>query len=101
MLCIFMYYNFFIDSFANNFLFSFQIYADFSGHSDIAIGTAKLFGFKLNTNFNLPYFSMDVSDFWRRWHISLSSWFRVYVYYPLGGSYVNTMINIRNVFIVF
>ena len=68
-------------------LFTFQIYGDFSGYSDIAIGTAKLFGIKLMRNFNNPYFSRDIAEFWRRWHISLTSWFRDYVYIPLGGSH--------------
>ena len=67
-------------------LFTFQIYGDFSGYSDIAIGTAKLFGIKLMRNFNVPYFSRDIAEFWRRWHISLTTWFRDYVYIPLGGS---------------
>ena len=67
-------------------LFTFQIYGDFSGYSDIAIGTAKLFGIKLMRNFNVPYFSRDIAEFWRRWHISLTTWFREYVYIPLGGS---------------
>ena len=67
-------------------LFTFQIYGDFSGYSDIAIGTAKLFGIKLMRNFNNPYFSRDIAEFWRRWHISLTSWFRDYVYIPMGGS---------------
>ena len=67
-------------------LFTFQIYGDFSGYSDIAIGTAKLFGIKLMSNFNVPYFSRDIAEFWRRWHISLTTWFRDYVYIPLGGS---------------
>ena len=67
-------------------LFAFQIYGDFSGYSDIAIGSASLFGFKLKTNFLYPYFSRDIAEFWRRWHISLSTWFRDYVYIPLGGS---------------
>ena len=67
-------------------LFTFQIYGDFSGYSDIAIGTAKLFGVKLMRNFNVPYFSRDIAEFWRRWHISLTTWFRDYVYIPLGGS---------------
>ena len=67
-------------------LFAFQIYGDFSGYSDIAIGTSSLFGFKLMQNFNFPYFSRDIAEFWRRWHISLSTWFRDYVYIPLGGS---------------
>ncbi len=82
-------------------LFSFQIYADFSGYSDIAIGTGKLFGFQLKQNFAYPYFSRDVSEFWRRWHISLSSWFKDYVYIPLGGSRVRQAITIRNILIVF
>ena len=66
--------------------FSFQIYGDFSGYSDMAIGIAKLFGFTLSKNFSYPYFSRDIAEFWRRWHISLSSWFRDYLYIPLGGS---------------
>ena len=69
-------------------LFSFQIYCDFSGYSDIAIGTAKLFGINLMTNFRTPYFSRNIAEFWRRWHISLSTWFRDYLYIPLGGSKV-------------
>ena len=81
--------------------FSFQIYGDFSGYSDIAVGTARLFGIKLMKNFDFPYFSRDIAEFWRRWHISLSSWFRDYVYIPLGGSRVKKAKNIRNVFIVF
>lgn len=81
--------------------FSFQIYGDFSGYSDIAIGTAKLFGFELLSNFKFPYFSRDVAEFWRRWHISLSSWFRDYLYIPLGGSKVNKSKVIRNTFIIF
>jgi len=68
--------------------FSFQIYGDFSGYSDIAIGTSRLFGFDLMRNFNFPYFSRDIAEFWRRWHISLSTWFRDYLYIPLGGSRV-------------
>ena len=82
-------------------LFAFQIYGDFSGYSDIAIGTARLFGFNLMRNFAFPYFSRDIAEFWRRWHISLSSWFRDYVYFPLGGSRVSTFKKIRNVFIIF
>ena len=82
-------------------LFSFQIYGDFSGYSDIAIGTARLFGFNLMQNFNFPYFSRDIAEFWRRWHISLSTWFRDYLYIPLGGSQVNTFKKIRNIFIIF
>ena len=81
--------------------FTFQIYADFSGYSDIALGTARLFGFELIRNFNFPYFSRDVGEFWRRWHISLSTWFRDYLYYPLGGSHGSTWMKIRNTFIVF
>ena len=83
------------------FLFSFQIYGDFSGYSDIAIGTSKLFGFELMINFKTPYFSKNIAEFWRRWHISLSTWFRDYVYIPLGGSQQSTIITIRNIFIIF
>ncbi|WP_339698773.1 MBOAT family O-acyltransferase [Algoriphagus aquimarinus] len=82
-------------------LFAFQIYGDFSGYSDIAIGVAKLFGFDLMTNFRTPYFSRDIAEFWRRWHISLSTWFRDYLYIPLGGSRVPKAKAIRNIFIVF
>ncbi len=82
-------------------LFSFQIYADFSGYSDIAIGTARLFDFKLKRNFAYPYFSRDIAEFWRRWHISLTSWFKDYVYIPLGGSRGTLLNQIRNIFIVF
>ncbi|WP_109300649.1 MBOAT family protein [Aquimarina sp. AU474] len=81
--------------------FAFQIYCDFSGYSDIAIGTAKLFGFDLMTNFNFPYFSRSIGEFWRKWHISLSTWFRDYLYIPLGGSKVGKLIGIRNVFAIF
>ena len=81
--------------------FTFQIYGDFSGYSDIAIGTAKLFGFNLMQNFAFPYFSRDIAEFWRRWHISLSTWFRDYLYIPLGGSRGSNYHKIRNVFIVF
>ncbi|MEL7064432.1 MAG: MBOAT family O-acyltransferase, partial [Bacteroidota bacterium] len=81
--------------------FAFQIYGDFSGYSDIAIGTARLFGFDLMQNFNMPYFSRDIGEFWRRWHISLSTWFRDYVYIPLGGSYGNKWTRIRNIIITF
>lgn len=94
-------------------LFTFQIYGDFSGYSDIAIGTAKLFGISLMRNFNVPYFSRDIAEFWRRWHISLTTWFRDYVYIPLGGSrpsipahvkhpeaYKKAVV-IRNTFIIF
>jgi len=82
-------------------LFAFQIYGDFSGYSDIAIGTAKLFGFRLMTNFSVPYFSRDIAEFWRRWHISLSSWFRDYLYIPLGGSRGGLSMQLRNVFAIF
>jgi D-alanyl-lipoteichoic acid acyltransferase DltB (MBOAT superfamily) len=81
--------------------FAFQIYGDFSGYSDIAIGTARLFGFNLMQNFAFPYFSRDIAEFWRKWHISLSTWFRDYVYIPLGGSRGNIRFKIRNVFIIF
>ena len=81
--------------------FTFQIYGDFSGYSDIAIGTAKLFGIKLMRNFNVPYFSRDIAEFWRRWHISLTTWFRDYVYIPLGGSRVSKGKVIRNTFVIF
>ena len=81
--------------------FSFQIYGDFSGYSDIALGIAKLFGFELLSNFKFPYFSRDVAEFWRRWHISLSSWFRDYLYIPLGGSKNGKYKAIRNTFIIF
>lgn len=82
-------------------LFTFQIYGDFSGYSDIAIGTAKLFGIKLMRNFNNPYFSRDIAEFWRRWHISLTTWFRDYVYIPLGGSRVSKGKIVRNTFVIF
>lgn len=81
--------------------FAFQIYGDFSGYSDIAIGTSRLFGFSLKQNFAFPYFSRDIAEFWRRWHISLSTWFRDYLYIPLGGSQVGTWKKIRNIFIIF
>ena len=81
--------------------FTFQIYADFSGYSDIAIGTAHLFGIDLLRNFAFPYFSRDIAEFWRRWHISLSSWFRDYLYIPLGGSKGGTWMKVRNTFIIF
>jgi len=82
-------------------LFAFQIYCDFSGYSDIAIGTARLFGFNLMKNFAFPYFSRDIAEFWRRWHISLSTWFRDYLYIPLGGSRGSNYVKIRNTFIIF
>ncbi|XZE55290.1 MBOAT family O-acyltransferase [Planctomycetaceae bacterium SH139] len=86
---------------AGAFCFSLQIYCDFSGYSDVAIGVSRLFGFSLMRNFAFPYFSRDVAEFWRRWHISLSTWFRDYVYLPLGGSRVTRARMIRNTFIVF
>lgn len=81
--------------------FTFQIYGDFSGYSDIAIGCAKLFGIQLMRNFNVPYFSRDIAEFWRRWHISLTTWFRDYIYIPLGGSRTTKTKIIRNTFIIF
>jgi len=81
--------------------FAFQIYGDFSGYSDIAIGTGRLFGFDLMRNFNFPYFSRNIAEFWRRWHISLSTWFRDYLYIPLGGSRGSKWQQVRNVFIIF
>lgn len=82
-------------------LFAFQIYGDFSGYSDIALGVSRLFGIELLKNFNYPYFSRDIAEFWRRWHISLSTWFRDYLYIPLGGSRGGTKMRIRNTFIIF
>ena len=81
--------------------FTFQIYGDFSGYSDIALGTARLFGFELMQNFKYPYFSRDIAEFWRRWHISLTTWFRDYIYIPLGGSRVSKIKIVRNTFIIF
>lgn len=81
--------------------FAFQIYGDFSGYSDIAIGVSRLFGFNLMQNFAFPYFSRDIAEFWRRWHISLSTWFRDYLYIPLGGSKGSKWMQVRNVFIIF
>jgi D-alanyl-lipoteichoic acid acyltransferase DltB (MBOAT superfamily) len=81
--------------------FTFQIYGDFSGYSDIALGSAKLLGFDLLINFRFPYFSRDLAEFWKRWHISLSSWFRDYLYIPLGGSQSGKIATIRNTFIIF
>ena len=82
-------------------LFSIQIYCDFSGYSDIAIGISKLFGIDLMQNFRTPYFSRDIAEFWRRWHISLSTWFRDYLYIPLGGSRGSTALKVRNTFAIF
>ncbi len=81
--------------------FTFQIYGDFSGYSDVAIGVSRLFGFNLKKNFATPYFSRDIAEFWRRWHISLSTWFRDYLYIPIGGSIGNQWKKIRNIFIIF
>lgn len=81
--------------------FAIQIYGDFSGYSDIALGTARLLGFELLQNFRFPYFSRDIAEFWRRWHISLSSWFKDYLYIPLGGSRGGMLMTIRNTFIIF
>jgi len=83
------------------FYFAIQIYCDFSGYSDIAIGTAKLFGFRLMQNFRYPYFARDIAEFWRRWHISLSTWFRDYLYIPLGGNRVGRLKTIRNILVTF
>jgi D-alanyl-lipoteichoic acid acyltransferase DltB (MBOAT superfamily) len=86
---------------AGSVFFSIQIYCDFSGYSDIAIGTARLFGFDLLRNFAFPYFSRNIAEFWRRWHISLSSWFKDYLYIPLGGSNVGMWMKVRNILIIF
>lgn len=80
--------------------FTFQIYFDFSGYSDMAIGLAKMFGFEINKNFNYPYISRSITEFWRRWHISLGSWFREYLYIPLGGNRYGKLKQLRNLFIV-
>lgn len=90
-----------INLWAGAILFAFQIYGDFSGYSDIAIGVAKLFGIRLMNNFKTPYFSRDIAEFWRRWHISLTTWFRDYIYIPLGGSRCGDRKKIRNTFIIF
>lgn len=87
--------------FLGGIFFALQIYGDFSGYSDIAIGTARLFGFNLMQNFAFPYFSRDIAEFWRRWHISLSTWFRDYLYIPLGGSKGGTWMKVRNTFVIF
>lgn len=81
--------------------FTFQIYGDFSGYSDIAIGSARLFGVNLMRNFNFPYFSRDIAEFWRRWHMSLTTWFRDYIYIPLGGSRCAKWKVARNTMIIF
>jgi D-alanyl-lipoteichoic acid acyltransferase DltB (MBOAT superfamily) len=82
-------------------LFSIQIYCDFSGYSDIALGVSRLFGIQLLRNFDYPYFSRDISEFWRKWHISLSSWFKDYVYIPLGGSKHGTLRSVFNISVIF
>ena len=82
-------------------LFTVQLYCDFSGYSDIAIGTAKLFGINLSTNFRYPFFSTNIADFWRRWHISLSTWFRDFIYVPLGGRVLSRIVTARNVIVTF
>ncbi len=81
--------------------FAFQLYGDFSGYSDIAIGSARLFGFDLKQNFAFPYFARDIAEFYRRWHMSLTNWFKDYVYFPLGGSRVGVNLKLRNVFIIY
>jgi len=87
--------------FLGSLFFTFQIYGDFSGYSDIAIGTSRLFGFDLMSNFKAPYFSRDIAEFWRRWHISLNTWFRDYLYIPLGGSRGGKWMKTRNTFVIF
>ncbi len=82
-------------------LFSFQVYGDFSGYSDIAIGTAKLFGIELKSNFKFPNFSRNVAEYWQRWHVSLSTWFRHYLYIPMGGSRVSKLKSVRNIIVIF
>ena len=82
-------------------MFAIQIYGDFSGYSDIAIGTSKLFGIRLMQNFRFPYFSRDIAEFWRRWHISLTTWFRDYIYIPMGGSRVSKAKVVRNTFVIY
>lgn len=100
---IFANYNYYsgVTLIMGGILFAFQIYCDFSGYSDIAIGSARLFGFNLMRNFAFPYFSRDIAEFWRRWHISLSTWFRDYLYIPLGGSRGDQWTKVRNTMIVF
>lgn len=90
-----------LDLFLGAVFFTFQIYGDFSGYSDIAIGAARLFGINLKRNFNFPYFSRDIAEFWRRWHISLTTWFRDYIYIPLGGSRCKKWKVARNTLIIF
>lgn len=90
-----------VDLLMGGLLFTFQIYGDFSGYSDIAIGTGRLFGIRLMQNFRYPYFSRNIRDFWQRWHISLMTWFRDYIYFPLGGSRCSRAKQLRNTFVVF
>ncbi len=90
-----------VSLFLGGFFFAVQIYGDFSGYSDVAIGTARLFGFRIMRNFAFPYFSRDIAEFWRRWHISLSSWFRDYLYIPLGGSRAGKWRSLRNIVVIF
>jgi alginate O-acetyltransferase complex protein AlgI len=90
-----------LDSILAAVLFAFQLYCDFAGYSNIAIGVAEVMGFRLNTNFDSPYFSKSIKEFWRRWHISLGSWFKDYLYYPLGGNRCSTVRNCLNIMIVF
>jgi D-alanyl-lipoteichoic acid acyltransferase DltB (MBOAT superfamily) len=90
-----------ISLFIGALFFTFQIYGDFSGYSDIALGTSRLFGIDLLRNFAFPYFSRDIAEFWRRWHISLSTWFRDYLYFPLGGSQGGMWMKVRNTFVIF
>lgn len=91
-------HNTWIISWIGSIAYTLQIYYDFSGYSDMAIGLGKMFGFHFNENFNLPYISKSISEFWRRWHISLSSWFRDYVYIPLGGNRKHVYLNLIVVF---
>ena len=82
------------------FAYTMQIYFDFSGYSDMAIGVGKMLGFEFKENFDYPYIAKSVTEFWRRWHISLSSWFRDYVYIPLGGNRVSVLCHLRNIIVV-
>ena len=92
--------NTWIMSWVGSIAYTLQIYFDFSGYSDMAIGLGRMFGFHFNENFNLPYISKNITEFWRRWHISLSSWFRDYVYIPLGGNRKNVYLNLAIVFLL-
>lgn len=88
-----------LDLWLITYAFAFQIFFDFSGYTDIARGSAMLFGYKVPINFNLPYMAANVSEFWHRWHISLSTWLRDYLYIPMGGSRGGTLLNYRNLFL--